>query len=70
MRRKDFGLASLFGAGFAGKVEGPMLNSYLLLEKDPATGTYHPLLTGFEDTELPETPEPTGLSATQYGDLR
>ena len=53
VRRKDFGLASLFGASFtgkvAGKVEGPMLNSYLSLEKDPATGTYHPLLTGFED---------------------
>lgn len=28
------------------------------------------LLTGFEDTELPEQPEATGLSATQYGELR
>ncbi|TWO71152.1 hypothetical protein FN976_12645 [Caenimonas sedimenti] len=28
------------------------------------------LLTGFEDTEMPEQPEPTGLSATQYGELR
>jgi hypothetical protein len=28
------------------------------------------LLTGFEDTEMPEQPEATGLSATQYGELR
>ena len=30
------------------------------------------LLTGFEDTEMPETEQPTSaaLSATQYGDLR
>ena len=47
--RKDFGLASLFGASFAGRVEGPMLNSYLALEKDPATGRFHPLLSGMED---------------------
>lgn len=49
VRRNDFGLASLFGASFAGKLEGPMLNSYLTLEKDPATGRYHPLLQGLED---------------------
>jgi len=49
VRRKDFGLASLFGASFTGKKEGPMLNSYLTLEKDPATGKYHPLHAGFED---------------------
>jgi len=49
VRRKDFGLASLFGASFAGRVEGPMLNSYLTLEKDPATGRFHPLLSGMED---------------------
>jgi hypothetical protein len=49
VRRQDFGLASLFGASFAGKTEGPMLNSYLELEKDPRTGRFHPLLTGFED---------------------
>jgi hypothetical protein len=49
VQRKDFGLASLFGASFTGKKEGPMLNSYLELEKDPATGQYHPLLAGFED---------------------
>jgi hypothetical protein len=49
VRRSDFGLASLFDASFEGRVEGPMLNSYLTLEKDPATGRYHPLLAGFED---------------------
>ena len=49
VQRKDFGLASLFGASYAGSKEGPMLNSYLTLEKDPATGQYHPLLAGLED---------------------
>lgn len=49
VRRDDFGLASLFGTSFAGRTEGPMLNSYLTLEKDPATGRFHPLLLGLED---------------------
>jgi hypothetical protein len=49
VQRKDFGLASLFGASFAGRKEGPMLNSYLELQKDPVTGEYHSLLAGFED---------------------
>jgi hypothetical protein len=49
VQRKDFGLASLFGASFSGSKEGPMQNSYLSLEKDPSTGQYHPLLSGFED---------------------
>jgi hypothetical protein len=47
-RRSDFGLGSLFGASFAGKVEGPMLNSYLNLEKNAAG---HPLLAGLGDTQ-------------------
>ncbi len=47
--RKDFGLASLFGASYAGKVQENMLNSYLNLEKDFVTGAWHPLLRGFED---------------------
>ena len=47
--RADFGLADLFFASFAGKVEGPMLNSYLNLKKDPQTGDYHPLLAGLDD---------------------
>jgi hypothetical protein len=46
-RRSDFGLASLFGTSFAGKVDGPMLNSYLNLQKDAAA---HPLLAGLGDT--------------------
>jgi Beta-galactosidase trimerisation domain len=49
IERKDFGLASLFGASFTGTREGPMMNSYLRLEKDPATGRFHPLLSGLED---------------------
>ena len=49
VRRQDFGLASLFGASFSGSEDGPMLNSYLTLKKDPSTGEYHPLLAGFED---------------------
>jgi len=48
-RRDDFGLAELFGASFAGQVEGPMRNSYLNLKKDPTTGAFHPLLAGLED---------------------
>lgn len=48
-RRPDFGLASLFGASFTGKVQGPMLNSYLSVERNPNADTFHPLLRGFED---------------------
>jgi hypothetical protein len=44
----NFGLASLFGVNYAGKVEGPMQNSYLSLNKD-SSGQYHPLLKGFEN---------------------
>jgi hypothetical protein len=49
VRRDNFGLASLFGASFDGKLEGPMMNSYLELEKNPSTGRFHPLLSGFEN---------------------
>jgi hypothetical protein len=47
-RRADFGLADLFGARFGGRVEGPMRNSYLRLERD-SVGTAHPLLDGLDD---------------------
>jgi hypothetical protein len=49
VRRSNFGLADLFGVKFKGRVEGPMQNSYLKLEKDPVTGKHHPLLSGLED---------------------
>lgn len=47
VKRKDFGLAGLFGVSFGGKTEGPMRNAYLRLEHDTAKG--HPLLSGLED---------------------
>jgi hypothetical protein len=50
VRRPDFGLASMLGVAFEGGAQGPMLNSYLSLQKDPATRAFHPLLAGFEDS--------------------
>src|SRR6185436_19809217 len=47
VKRKDFGLADLFGVRFTGRTEGPMHNAYLRLEHDTAPG--HPLLAGLED---------------------
>jgi hypothetical protein len=49
-RRSDFGLANLFGVSFRGRLEGPMQNSYLRLERDGATGRTHPVLAGLDDT--------------------
>ena len=49
VKRNDFGLADLLGVTFKGRIEGPMQNSYLRLETDPATGKRHPLLSGLED---------------------
>jgi hypothetical protein len=48
-RRRDFGLADLFGASWTGKREGPVQNAYLNIDKDPRTGRYHPLVAGLED---------------------
>lgn len=48
-RRSDFGLADLFGASYAGAVEGPMQNSYLRLKQDTDSGTFHNVLSGLED---------------------
>jgi hypothetical protein len=47
VKRKDFGLADLFGVSFVGRSEGPMRNAYLRLEHEAAAG--HPLLRGLED---------------------
>ncbi len=47
VKRKDFGLADLFGVSFTGKTEGPMHNAYLRLEHEAAPN--HPLLAGLED---------------------
>jgi len=47
VKRKDFGLADLFGVSFGGKTEGPMHNAYVRLEHDAAHG--HPLLRGLEE---------------------
>jgi hypothetical protein len=49
VKRTDFGLADLFGVKFKDRIEGPMQNSYLRMETDPATGRRHPLLDGLED---------------------
>jgi hypothetical protein len=48
-RREDFGLADVFGVSFDGRIEGPMQNSYLSLDADPATGRRHPVLDGLDD---------------------
>ena len=50
VRRADFGLADLFGVSFGGKIDGPMQNSYLSLDPDPATGRRHAVLDGLDDT--------------------
>jgi hypothetical protein len=49
VRQKEFGLASLFGVSYAGKDEGPMLNSYLSVNKEPS-GRFHPILKDLEDS--------------------
>jgi hypothetical protein len=46
-RRNDFGLGELFGVSYGGKVEGPMKNSYLALQKE--NGTFHRVLEGMTD---------------------
>lgn len=50
VRRGNFGLADLFGVSFGGRIEGPMQNSYLNLDSDPATGRRHAILAGLDDT--------------------
>jgi hypothetical protein len=48
-KRKDFGLADVFGVTFDQDVEGPMQNSYLRLHSNGATKKFHPVLEGLED---------------------
>lgn len=51
VRRKTFGLGDVFGVDYRGRIEGPMQNSYLTVERDRSTGRYHPILAGLEDAE-------------------
>jgi hypothetical protein len=48
-QRKDFGLTDVFGVSFAGRIEGPMQNSYLNLDPDSSTRQHHAVLRGLED---------------------
>jgi hypothetical protein len=50
-RRDDLALGELFGVQCVSSVEGPMQNSYLRVEADPATGQYHPVLSGLESAQ-------------------
>jgi Hypothetical glycosyl hydrolase 6/Beta-galactosidase trimerisation domain len=84
VRRADFGLADVFGVSSGGRdvpAVGPMHNSYLSLDADPATGKRHPILAGLEGTPrivngvfrldvrpLGEFPSPLTL-IPQYPDL-
>jgi hypothetical protein len=71
VRRRDFGLADMFGLSATGPAEGPLRNSYLQIEKDSRTGEYHPLLAGLEDAgriingvhRIPAQPHERGLYA-------
>lgn len=49
VQRADFGLASLFGASYAGKVDARLQNSYLNVDRNPADGKFHPIVHGLED---------------------
>jgi len=49
VRRNNFGLSSLFGAAFDGRVDARVQNSYLNVDKDPRTGQFHSLVRGLED---------------------
>ena len=51
VQRENFGLSDLFGVEYAGEMQGPMLNSYLLIEDDPTTGVRHALLAGLKDAQ-------------------
>jgi len=48
-RRRDFGLADVFGVSYGGRLDGPMQNSYLSLDADAATAKRHAILDGLDD---------------------
>ena len=47
--RPDFGLAGLFGVSWRKTLDGPIPNSYLVVEE---SGRKHPVMKGFEDAQL------------------
>jgi hypothetical protein len=49
VKRKNFGLAELFGVSYRGR-QGPMQNSYARIEAGPDGGR-HPLVAGFDGAE-------------------
>ncbi|GAB3950567.1 family 10 glycosylhydrolase [Spirosoma harenae] len=49
-QRPDFGLASLFGVAYDQKVEGPMRNSYLHLNREAKDSQTQLILKGLDDT--------------------
>ena len=49
VRRANFGLSSLFGASYDGRVDTNIHNSYLNVEKDSRSGRFHPIVQGLED---------------------
>ena len=65
-RRKDFGLADLFGISFDGNVQRDVKNSYIRIEKP----TRHPILRGLEDAgRIINTVQRVGVKATSdFGD--
>jgi hypothetical protein len=48
-QRGNFGLTDLFGVRYAGKVEGPMKNSYLKINPEIGSSFYSPVLKDLED---------------------
>jgi hypothetical protein len=74
VQRVDFGLASLFGATFTNHVQGPMLNSYLSVDRNPVTRDYHPILAGLENAtriiNATNQVDAKSLSQTAYSPLQ
>ncbi|MCB2160652.1 beta-galactosidase trimerization domain-containing protein [bacterium] len=49
--RDDFGLADLFGTHYKEQIPGPINNSYLRLETEEGSKTFHPIIEGLGETE-------------------